>query len=479
MTDTKIVKLYNVMDARERKGLQLWLNNRSLWSQKKGNHDAILHLHHCLTKYSNRPKKLNEQTKNLKKLGDLRHQLFNIAENYLLVNWLTRKAHKSHNFDLQKKLLIIAYYQDKELSDKNSNISNLSKLIEFKLTDIGKHLEKTDANNIDEYYQIHKFYHHLYYNLSTNIWQKGGEYLKKLLLHLNTFLGLTKMRYYTEALYRTKMMKEEFDLPDIERTQHEMLNLNKSLIKQKANNTLFELYLFCFELSIKESKASLQLLTNKIIEKAHLLNESELGTILTFAINYTTSISRKEGIDLVETQFKLHKLGLERSVFLTNGLLKPQILINFAYSCCEEQQPQEIDIAWQKYQQRIESNHRESTSNLCNAFKSLAQGNFEQAIAYTQMGSKRDFRFYLFKKTIQIRSYYELEDYCNLEDNRNNVLKYLRINKDSLNNYLYQSFFNFAELVRELAKPVINKSLLTEKVDYFCVNPVSISVIST
>lgn len=35
MTDTKIVKLYNVMDAQEKRGLQIWLENRNLWSQKK------------------------------------------------------------------------------------------------------------------------------------------------------------------------------------------------------------------------------------------------------------------------------------------------------------------------------------------------------------------------------------------------------------------------------------------------------------
>jgi len=70
MTDTKIVKLYNIMDAWEKRRLQIWLEKRNLWSQKKGNYNDLLHLHHCLTKYSNKPKKLVEQTKNLNKLSN-------------------------------------------------------------------------------------------------------------------------------------------------------------------------------------------------------------------------------------------------------------------------------------------------------------------------------------------------------------------------------------------------------------------------
>ncbi len=461
MTDTKIVKLYNVMDAQEKRGLQIWLENRNLWSQKKGNHDDLLRLHNCIIKYAKRPRKLSEQIENLNKINQLRHQLFNIAENFLLVNWLTKKTHKSNNFDLQKKLLMVAYYQAKELPENSISIIDLSKLIEFKLNDIGNHLEKTNANNIDEYYQIHKFYHHLYYNLNTHIWQKGSEYLKKLLQHLNTFLGLTKMRYYTEALYRKKIRGEQFNLPDIESTQLEMVSLNENLIEQNANNTLFELYLLCFELSIKESKVHLKLLTDKIIEKAPFLNEKELGTILTFAINYASFITRKNHIDLTATHFNLHKLGLERSVFLTNGLLQPQILINYAYICCEEQKPNEIDSAWKKYQFRIEDDYKEPTLNLCLAYKLFAQNKFKESLEYLSKYSKRKIRFYLRRKVLQIKCLYEIRDYSKFEEERVNLVKYLNNNKDEFNDdYLYESLYNFTQIVRDLSNPDQSKEKL-------------------
>jgi len=173
-------------------------------------------------------------------------------------------------------------------------------------------------------------------------------------------------------------------------------------------------------------------------------------------------IAREESIDLVEIQYKMIRLGLEKSVFLSNGLLQPIILINYAYLCTEEAQAKDIETAWQKYQFRIENDYKESTLNLCMAYKSFAENSFEKAIDYMNKESKRKLRFYLSKKLLQLKCYYELNDYLSLEEERNNLLRYLRKNKGY---NLYQSLYNFTQLMRDLANPDFGKEELLEKVE--------------
>lgn len=463
MVDSKIVKLYNIMDANEKKGLQLWLSNKLLWSQKKGDNKDILYLHNCLAKYAKRIKKLEESIQKFKndKLIQLSHQLFQIAENFLLVNWLSKKVEKKHDYAVQKQMLTLAFYQEKELTDNSKYIGDLSKLIDFKLKAIGNLLNKVKPSNTDHYLQLHKLNHHLYYGSSTNIWQEGKQYLQELLFHLDTFYVTTKMRYFTEALYRSKIANEEFDLPDIQWIQDKATDINIKLSQAQKNDPLVELYRLCFDLSVNTNKENLRLLSAKIIEKADLLYEKELSSILGFTFNYTAFISRKEGIDLVDIQFKMYQLGLKKSAFLINGLLQPLVLINFAFLCTEEGQAKEIKIAWEKYQFRIENDYKESTLNLCMAYKSFAENDFEQAIDYMNKESKRKLRFYLSKKLLQIKCYYELKDYFYLEEERNNLLRYLRKNK---NYSLYQSLYNFTQLIKDLANPDFSKEALLEKV---------------
>lgn len=467
MTDTRIVKLYNIMDAQEKKGLQLWLTHKMLWSQKKGNNEDIIYLHNCLLKYAKRPNKLNDSIKKFKKpkLSQLTYQLFHVAENFLLVNWLTKNAEKKQAHNIQKQMWLLAYYQDKELPNNSKHIGTLSKLIEFKLAEIGNQLEKASPDNIDHYYQLHKYYHHLYYGLNTQIWQKGSEYLEKLFLNLDTFYVLTKMRYNTEVMYRGIVVNENFTASDVEWISNKVVNLIHKFEQLDEKNPLLKLYHLFIDLSLNVNKEQLVLLANKVIEHAHLLNEKELGTFITFVINYATFIARKEGIDLIEIHYKMLKLGLEQSVFLSNGILRPQILVNYAYLCCEKKQAEEIEFAWEKYQFRIEIDYKEATFNLCNALKSLAQNDFKQAIYYIKQGAKRDFGFYIAKKIIQLKCHYEMKDYDNLDEERLNLLKYLRKNKGELNTYAHKFYFNFTQVLRELVKPTIDKNLLLSKIE--------------
>lgn len=456
MKETKLFKLYNILDKQEKKALKLWLSNR-------GYNEELIYLNECLLKYSTQAKKMERALKKMdsKKLGNLRFQLFTIVEDFLLVNWLLKKAGNNKSNHIQKKILQLEYYQSKELPNNSEHIGDLSKIVDFKLKEIKSELDKTTEYNSDFYLYKFMLNIHFYHGLNTSMWQEGKYYLNRILLNLDTFYTLTKMRYSNEALFRSKMVNEQFEFPDLFWLQSKVSFLTENYKKEPTENPLLQLYYQCIQLSLNINKENLLALTDTIIEKANLLNAEEMGIILMVAINYTSFISRTpKGNKLVKINYKLHKTGFEKFAFLTNGLLQPQILINFAYLCSEVNEPEEIIPTWGKYNFRIEHDFKNSTLYLCKAYEAFAKKEFTKAIEYTTKESKREMRFFLSKKLLQIKSYFELKDYTILEEERNNLMKYIRNNEEAFNENLYDALFNFTQIIRELNKPNSTKDML-------------------
>jgi len=73
------------------------------------------------------------------------------STNYPIFNWLIKKAHKNKNFDLQKKLQTIAYYQDKELLRKIDDLKINNSIYRLFLNKpyFWKHMPHADQPYID------------------------------------------------------------------------------------------------------------------------------------------------------------------------------------------------------------------------------------------------------------------------------------------------------------------------------------------
>jgi len=456
MKETKIFKLYNILDNQEKKALKIWLSNR-------GYSEELIYLNDCLLKYSNQTEKMERALKKLEenKLGNLRFQLFNIVEDFLLVNWLLKKAENNKKAHIQKKIIQLEYYQAKKLPNNSEHIENLSKIVDFKLKEINSELDKTIEYNTDFFLYKFMLNTHFYHGLNASILQQGKHYLNKILLNLDIFYTLTKMSYCNEALLRNKMANEQFDFQDLFWLQSKV-----PFLKENSENPLLQLYYQCIQLSTKVNKENLIALTDTILEKAKLLNAEELGVILGFAINYAGFIGRTtNGEDLIKVKYTLHKTGFEKFAFLTNGLLQPQMLVNFAHLCSEVNEPEAILITWEKYQFRIENDFKDSTLSLCMAYEAFAKKEFIKALEHTAKESKREMRIYISRKLLQIRCYYELMDYILLEEERNNLMKYIRNNEEALNDIMYYALFNFTQIIRELSKPGATKKLLLKMIN--------------
>jgi len=431
----------------------------------------VLALNNYLIRYTNKPNKLKKETVFQKiygtskkfdeaKLIQLRYRLFNLAENFLLINWLTRRAERNKDHLVQKQMMLVEYYKNVELPANSTHTADLAELIKFKLSDVDKTLKRADAKNVDYYFYQHKLNHHYYYGLGSNIWKKGKAYLTKLLTNLDIYYNLTKMRYYSEILNRKNVTNEKYELKDLGQIQQ--FGEDLSSIPEVI---LLHLYKLCLTLSSEVNETNLLSLVNFTLKKADFLDNKELGFVVPFIVNNITYVKRNEGKDLTEINFKVHNLSLKRNIFMVNGLLRPIFLINYVYLCVEFGKLDEIDIAWEAYNHKIENKHKEPTYNLCTAIKAFGENKFEMALNYSKKETVQVFTFYLHTKTLQIKSLYELGNYVKIEEERNYLLRYMRINKQILDKSTYACLFNFTQIIRELIKPNMDKKAIIAKVE--------------
>ena len=464
MKHTRIVKLYNIMETGEKTRLKAMLTNEKHGSE-------VLMLHNHLAKYANKKKKLDKEQVfkavfgiNHKfdepKLSQLRFKLFKLAENFVLINWLSRKVKNNTDQLVQKQLLQLEYYKNKILPANSVHTEDLSELVKFKLSDIDKTLKKAEAKNIDYYFYLHKLNHHLYYSLNSNIWREGGKYLKVLLNNLDIYYCLAKMRYYCEGINRKNSTTEKLELPHIKT----LLNLSGDLRQSNYNEiALLELYEMFLRLSEELTINNITKVVNKTIKNEHQLDKRELGFIITFLLNYTIQLKRRDGENINKLNYKIYKLGLKRTVFELDGLLHPIHLINYVYLCSKLGNIEEIDFVWKNNEYRVENDFKEPTYNLCMAFKKFEMNEFEEAINCTKKETKQVPWLYFYRKILQIKSLYELKIYNEIEEERSNLLKYLKNNETTFSEFERKSYYNFSIIIKSLINPNIETSKLYTK----------------
>jgi len=477
MKRTRIIKLFNILSEQEKALLKKQI-------QRSDKDVAFKALANYLLANSNQPEMLeNEQIMNavnkkmtLEKLGQLRFQLFQFVENFVLNNWLNNLPKNDVEHEVQKELLLLEYYKTKELADNDQHLNNLSKLIDLKQKQIKKQLEKNKANNIFHYYYLHRINYHQYYGLNAALPAKGKNYIEAAMNYLDVFYGLAKLKFSGEINLRNILTTEKTKIFGLNKMSKYFDTLEFANIETYVAQPIINLYQLSNRLANHSKTENLTLLKNEIIKHESSLDKNELSQLLTLVINYNTYLSRNNNIDLSETSYELLKLGLKRELFNVNGLIRPDFLINFAYLCTEFSDDKEITSVMKQYESRLSYNLKESTLNICNAFILWYRKEFKEAIALSKIKPRRIFIFFISQKLMQIKCFYELSradelavesDYIgDIHTERNSLLKYLRSKKDTLSSYNFQSLLNFCSMLLKLIDLNCSKKQLLDLINF-------------
>ena len=204
----------------------------------------------------------------------------------------------------------------------------------------------------------------------------------------------------------------------------------------------------------------------------------EIRDLYLLAINYCikrlnegASVFAREGLDLYQE-------GLRTNILLLEGKLS-----RFAYRNIVGMGLKVGDFTWvgnfiHKYKGSLAKDHRESMFSFCLARLEYRQGNYGRALQLLQKSEYRDLLLNLAAKTLQLKVYYESDEWellhSHLEAMKNFVRrkKIIGYHKTNYNNIilftrkLLQLNMFSREQVNQLAQLVEAEEVLTEK-DWF------------
>ncbi len=461
MKNTRLIRLFNILDAAEKRKLKRMLETSDKTQE-------LQDLCAYLSKYADKPKRLDKETvfgaiygKGLrfddKKLGQLRFQLYHLTEDFIVTQQLTRGKDNKTSRMVQRELLLLEYLDEKILPD-DQHTDDLSKLTTQKINDLAGLLEQGKERDIFHYLNLYHLNYHLYYT-NTDKWQQGQPYIEALMKNLDTFYCLAKLRYANELLMRKKILNEDASILLLD----EMRDYGKSL----ADEAVFMADIYQINLDLLDTfdEGKFYILKKQILTHADKFEKKELSYLITFLINHAVQATRQSDIDFTYSNYEIYKLGLDKEVFTDKGFIRPLFLLNYALLCSEVGEPNEITHTLKQYQDKIKESFREDTLKLCQAYLYFGKHNFYEAYILVDDNSKRSLSFGLHQKSLQLKCLYELENssatHPNIEKDLHDACmayrRYIQRKSDDLGETASKAHLNFTNLLLKLNNINIKK----------------------
>jgi len=313
--------------------------------------------------------------------------------------------------------------------------------------------------------------HFLYYNLNEEIRGEGKPYLDQLMNSLDIFYCLSKLRYSFEMMQRQKIYNEaEFPIFLFNEAYKYSETLNSDEFP------LVSIYKLLADLSVKLNIDKIINLKNILFDNPDVLGRAEMTNSLTLLLNFMMQISREKNINTALEEYEVYQFILSNKIYITNGEIRPQFLINCAVNFVIANKNEGIKKMLDDYEGYIPKNYKEKTIKLCSAYQLFGEGKYTECsrLIYQQPFLP----FNLQAKTLLLKSLYEIEfnlkktieiSFFNAHDN---YKRFIRRKKKQMNENLYQATFNFANSLLKLTdntdpteteKYINNLDLLVER----------------
>lgn len=462
MVNTALVRLFDILNAVEKKRIKKKLENK-----ERSGVDMLL-LFNYLNKNIKKPAKLDKERVykavfgKLKKFNDqkltaLRFKLYRFIEDQIVIEQIM-DANKKHQ--IQKELILLDYFKDKVVPNSQRSVEGISKLVESKMTDVENLINSTKVK--DNYYHLNLFRlsHFLYYNLTAELRGEGGTYMVQLMRNLDIFYCMSKLRYSFEMKQRQRINNEN-QIPIF--LFDEVYQYSESLESEKF--PLIFIYRLLADLSIELNEAKIIQLKNKLLENSNQLRKDEMANSLNLLLNFMIQIKREKNIDMALIQYEVYEFILEDKIYIFNGEISPQFLINCAANFVRAEEGEKIEKMLFDYSDNIPKSHREKTMKLCNAYKLFGESKFKQCM---DLVYKRPFLpFNLQAKILLLQATYEIEFTLkktieiSFFDVLDNYKRFVSRKTGKINKNLHLAAFNLAICIQKLVDNV-DKKLLNE-----------------
>ncbi len=233
------------------------------------------------------------------------------------------------------------------------------------------------------------------------------------------------------------------------RLLHELLQIAQTDFFQKVPAIV--IYSYCYRALYNEpTEENFRLFREKLIEVTPLFPPSEIRTLYLLAINYCIKQINKTKLIYLQEALDLYKSGLENNLLLENGFLSRHAFNNIVGIALRLD-----DFVWtetfvNEYKDALPLAYRAAAFQLNSGRLAYAQKEYQSALAHLQKSDYRDILDNMVAKILQMKIYYETDEFDLLQSHLKTVEMYIRRNKKI--SYHYENWRNIIRYTQKIVE---------------------------
>ncbi|MBK9338121.1 MAG: hypothetical protein IPM98_16870 [Lewinellaceae bacterium] len=225
-------------------------------------------------------------------------------------------------------------------------------------------------------------------------------------------------------------------------------------------------YYFCYRaLTNPDETAYFQQFKQLLLQHSQLFPSDEMRDLYVLAINFCIRRYNAGNPDYLPEQFDFYRDGLAQKYFLVDGALSRYTYLNAATIGLVMHELDWVEQFINDYRNFVKEPHRESLYSFNLARLEYQRRHLDKALKLLQKAEYKDLLLHLAAKTLQLKIFYELEEFDLLESHLQTLQTFIRRKKDlgyHRENYLNTIRFTRKLLEANLFDKTVRKALLEE-----------------
>jgi hypothetical protein len=220
-------------------------------------------------------------------------------------------------------------------------------------------------------------------------------------------------------------------------------------LPQKIETPAIGLYFHCFKaLSQPAEPLHFQRFKSILTQSSYLFPNHELRDIFVLALNFCSRQYNAGNTTYLREQLHLYQEGLEKGYFLTDGTLLPYTYQNAATIGLILKEFEWVEGFIHTYHEALLPEHREGLFHFNLARLAYQRNQLDQALVMLQKAEYKDVMLNLAAKTLQLKIYYELDEFDLLESHLQAFRAFLNRRKDI--GYHRENYLNLVVFTQKL-----------------------------
>ncbi len=312
-------------------------------------------------------------------------------------------------------------------------------------------LEKQDYRDTNYLQEKHDLSYERYdYIISINRKEKTN--LQEVSNNLDLYFLAAKLKQACNAVSRQIINQEKYDIG----------LLNEVLLHIEARpdylkHPAIAIYYYCYRMiNSKDAENYFKLFRDAITSNLNQFSPSEVRDIYTFAINYfIRKLNRGSSLFIDET-FELYLLSLDQGYLLEDGIMLESTYSNILWLAIKQKKYSWARTFIEDYQKHLKPIYQVPLFHFSMGKLFYEQGQYSKSLKQLARVETKAAFLYLSARTLQLKIYFELEEFDLLESLLESLRVYLQRSKGLA--YRREHYTNVISFARQLLQlPVMSK----------------------